>query len=49
VVDTPEGKRPKEYRDVDERIMLKPIFKKIELVGVDWINLAQVGTSGGLF
>jgi hypothetical protein len=25
------------------------IFKKIELVGVDWINLAKVGTSGGLF
>ena len=31
-------------QDVDERI-----FKKIELVGVDWINLAQVGTSGWLF
>jgi hypothetical protein len=28
VVDTPEGKRPKEYLGVDERIILKPIFKK---------------------
>jgi hypothetical protein len=34
---------------VDERIILKPIFKKIELVGVDWIKLPQVGTSDGLF
>jgi hypothetical protein len=44
-IDTPEEKRPKEYLGVGGRIILKHIFKK----GVDWINLAQVGASGGLF
>lgn len=34
---------------VDERIILKHVFEKIGMVGVDWINLAHVGTSGGLF
>jgi len=48
VIDTPVGKRANEYLGVDGRIILMPIFKKIELVGVDWINLAQVGKSGGL-
>jgi hypothetical protein len=40
VVDTPEGKIPKEYLGLGERIILKPIYKNIELEGVDWINLA---------
>jgi hypothetical protein len=47
------GKKQKE-RDrfgdlgVGGRIILKRMFNEIGLEGVDWINLAQIGTSGRL-
>jgi hypothetical protein len=43
-VEKPEGKRPlgrSRRRCVDERIILRWIFRMWDVVGMDWIELAQ--------
>jgi hypothetical protein len=47
LVGKPEGKRPLGYADVDGRIILRWMFRKLEgVVGTDWIWI-RIGTGGG--
>jgi hypothetical protein len=42
-----EGKSHLEDPGVDGRVVLKWIFRKLDVGGMDWIDLAQEGTGGG--
>jgi hypothetical protein len=47
LVGNPEGKRPLGNSDVDRRIILRWIFRKLEgMVGTGWSWL-RIGTGGG--
>jgi hypothetical protein len=47
LVGKPEGKRPLGRPDVDGRIILRGIFRKLEgIVGTGWSGL-RIGTGGG--